>query len=61
MMVIGKRNLMYKTSNQNNLLFLIKVFLFFLLLHYFVFLLVVRIKALPGVLNIVFEHKNIEI
>ena len=61
MMVIGKRNLMNKTSNQNNLLFLIKVFLFFLLLHYFVFLLVVRIKALPGVLNIVFEHKNIEI
>ena len=61
MMVIGKRNLMNKTTNQNNLLFLIKVFLFFLLLHYFVFLLVVRIKALPGVLNIVFEHKNIEI
>ena len=61
MMVIGKRNLMNKTSNQNNLLFLIKVFLFFLLLHYFVFLLVVRIKALPGVLNIVFEQKNIEI
>ena len=61
MMVIGKRNLMNKTSNQNNLLFLIKVFLFFLLLHYFVFLLVVRIKALPGVMNIVFEHKNIEI
>ena len=61
MMVIGKRNLMNKTSNQNNLLFLIKVFLFFLLLHYFVFLLVVRIKALPGVLNIVFKHKNIEI
>ena len=60
-MVIGKRNLMNKTSNQNNLLFLIKVFLFFLLLHYFVFLLVVRIKALPGVLNIVFEQKNIEI
>ena len=61
MMVIGKRNLMNKTTNQNNLLFLIKVFLFFLLLHYFVFLLVVRIKALPGVLNIVFEQKNIEI